>query len=175
MAKKFMAINFMALFAAALVPMIIGFIWYHPKVLGTIWQQQAGVSDDKLKTANMPLMLGLSFVFALLLAMGMNVIAYHDAFVHGALYYVINGASEPPAGSEAAKWLDYYTTNLSATCRTFKHGAAHGFLIAGIFVVLPTIATSAIFERKSWKYILVNAGYWIVTLILMGGIIAAWK
>jgi len=54
--------------------------------------------------------------------------------------------------------------------RTFKHGAFHGIL-TGVFFVLPVLGTNALFERKGWKYILINAVYWTLTLALMGGII----
>jgi hypothetical protein len=54
--------------------------------------------------------------------------------------------------------------------RTFRHGAFHGALL-GIFVILPIIATSAMFERKTFKYIAINAGYWIVCLIIMGALL----
>lgn len=36
--------NFVAIIVAALVPMIIGFIWYHPKVFGNTWMQVAGMT-----------------------------------------------------------------------------------------------------------------------------------
>jgi hypothetical protein len=58
--------------------------------------------------------------------------------------------------------------------RTFKHGAFHG-LMYGLFFVLPVIGTNGLFERKSWKYIFINVGYWTVSLMLMGGIICAWQ
>jgi len=32
-----MEINFLILLAATLAPMVIGFIWYHPKLFGTAW------------------------------------------------------------------------------------------------------------------------------------------
>jgi hypothetical protein len=54
--------------------------------------------------------------------------------------------------------------------RTFKHGALHG-TIFGIAGALPIIGTIALFERKSVKYIFVNAGYWIVTLAVMGSLL----
>ena len=57
--------------------------------------------------------------------------------------------------------------------RTYKHGALHGIL-AGIFVALPIIGTNALFERKRAKYILINSGYWIVTMGIMGAIICGW-
>ena len=57
--------------------------------------------------------------------------------------------------------------------RTFKHGALHG-LLAGIFLVLPIMGTNGLFERKSWKYILINVGYWTVALTIMGAIVCGW-
>lgn len=46
----------------------------------------------------------------------------------------------------------------------------HGTIV-GIFFTLPILATNALFERKSWKYIWINAGYWIICTMLMGGFI----
>ena len=54
--------------------------------------------------------------------------------------------------------------------RTFKHGALHGTM-AGVLIALPIIGTNALFDRKSAKYIFINAGYWIVTLAVMGAIL----
>lgn len=58
--------------------------------------------------------------------------------------------------------------------RSIKHGLIHG-IIAELFFMLPILATNAMFERKSFKYILVNAGYWTVCLGIMGAIVCAWK
>jgi hypothetical protein len=58
--------------------------------------------------------------------------------------------------------------------RTFKHGALHGFF-AGLFIAFPISAINALFEQKSWKYILVTAGYWIISMTIMGAIICGWK
>lgn len=63
--------------------------------------------------------------------------------------------------------------NYGENYRTFKHGALHGAM-TGIFIALPILATQAMFERKSLKYVLINAGYWIITLALMGGIVCQW-
>jgi hypothetical protein len=37
------------------------------------------------------------------------------------------------------------------------------------------IDINAQFEGKSWKYILINAGYFTVCFTIMGGIICAWE
>lgn len=57
---------------------------------------------------------------------------------------------------------------------TFRHGAAHGMMM-GIFVALPIIGINALFEQRNWKYIAIHVGYWLVTMILMSGIISAWR
>ena len=44
----------------------------------------------------------------------------------------------------------------------------------GMFVVLPVLSIIAMFEKKSVKYVAINAGYWVVTLAIMGGIICQW-
>jgi hypothetical protein len=59
---------------------------------------------------NMGLLFFLSFVFAFIIAFEMNVLAVHDAFVQGALFYETKGTMIPAPGSEAALWLGQYMT-----------------------------------------------------------------
>jgi UDP-N-acetylmuramyl pentapeptide phosphotransferase/UDP-N-acetylglucosamine-1-phosphate transferase len=60
--------NFLILLAAALIPMVMGFIWYNPKTLGNAWMKAADVTEEKMKGANMALIFGLSFVFSIMLS-----------------------------------------------------------------------------------------------------------
>jgi hypothetical protein len=53
-------------------------------------------------------------------------------------------------------------------------GATAGFL-AGFGWVTLAIATIGLFERRSWKYILINGGYMTVSFVIMGLIIGAWR
>lgn len=53
-------------------------------------------------------------------------------------------------------------------------GALWGFL-AGFGWVATFVGTHYLFERKSFKLFLINAGYSVVALTVMGVIIAAWK
>lgn len=171
---KTMEINFLALFVAALVPMALGFVWYHPKVFGNAWMKAAGMTDDKMKGGNMALIFGLSLLFSLMLSFELNILAVHDAFVGGATYYATNGTMQPEPGSELAKWVEYYNTNLATSNHNFKHGMFHGIMLS-LMIVLPVFATNALFERKGFKYVLVNAGYWLVCIAIIGGIVAAWR
>jgi hypothetical protein len=53
-------------------------------------------------------------------------------------------------------------------------GALWGFL-AGFGWVATFVGTHYLFERKSFKLFIINAGYSIVALTVMGVILAAWK
>jgi hypothetical protein len=66
-----------------------------------------------------------------------------------------------------------FMSDYGADFRTFKHGALHGFM-SGLFFALPVIAINGLFEHKSWKYIFIHAGYWIVSLTIMGAIVCGW-
>lgn len=55
---------------------------------------------------------------------------------------------------------------------SFGHGAFHGAFIAIIFVI-PIAIINGLFEQKTWTNMLLNAGYWILTLAIMGGILDA--
>jgi hypothetical protein len=57
---------------------------------------------------------------------------------------------------------------------TAAWGASAGFL-AGFGWVALSIATIALFERRSWKYVLINGGYMTISFVVMGLIIGAWR
>jgi len=154
--------NILAIVGAALVPLVLGFIWYNPKVFGNAWMQAADMNEEKMKGANMGVIFGVSIFLSLLLAVATITMTIHQTHV-GSIFQ----GDTSPEGLEAMK---SFLTAYGDRFRTFGHGALHG-TIAGIFIVLPVLGTNALFERKGFKYILVNVGYWTVTLALMGGII----
>ncbi len=166
-----MHVNFIIILVAALVPMVLGFVWYNPKVFGTVWMNAAGITEDKMKGANMALIFGLSFFLSFLLAMSLQFMVIHQWGMYSIL------ANEPgitDPTSEVSRMVADFMAKYGSNFRTFKHGALHGTL-AGIMIALPILGTNAMFERKGFKYIAVNCGYWIVCLALMGGIICAFS
>lgn len=162
-----MEFNFLAVLVAALSSFVVGFIWYNPKVFGTIWMKEAGMTEEQSKQGNMLKIFGLTFVYSLMLAFIMPTIVIHQM---GAMS-MIGGLSfvESAKPSFAAFMADY-----GDAFRTFKHGALHG-CFTGIFIALPVIAINGLFEQKSWKYMAIQAGYWIVIMTIMGSIICGWK
>lgn len=55
-----------------------------------------------------------------------------------------------------------------------QEGTFYGFL-AGFGWVAMAIGVNALYERKSWKYIFINGGFWVVVYTLMGLILGVWK
>jgi hypothetical protein len=53
-------------------------------------------------------------------------------------------------------------------------GATAGFL-AGFGWVAMAIFIIGLFERRSLKYMLINAGYMVVSFVIMGVILGAWR
>ena len=82
-----------------------------------------------------------------------------------------SGASE--LTGQALEDFKNFIASYGENYRSFKHGALHGAM-TGVFLGLPILATQAVFERKSFKYVAINVGYWILTIALMGGIVCQW-
>ena len=158
-------INPFAVFVAALSSLIVGFLWYNPKVFGTIWMRESGLTEERLKTGNMAIIFLLALLFAFMLALALPILVVHQTSVMS----LVNGDVTTALPSYHNFMEDY-----GDSFRTFKHGALHGF-ISGVFIATPILSITALFERKSVKYVLVNSGYWIVTLCVMGSIISGWR
>jgi hypothetical protein len=160
-----MELNFIAIIVAALVPLVLGFIWYNPKFLGTVWMRESGMTEEKMKGGNMAVIFGVSLLLSILLAFFTQFLVIHQM---GALGMV---GGDPTI---ALPSYDAFMSDYGNAFRTFKHGALHG-LMAGIFFVFPIMAINGMFERKSWKLTFINTGYWTVCLIIMGGIVCRWQ
>jgi len=131
-------IDWLSLILAMFVPLAMGFIYYHKALFGKAWMASIGMTEEKQKEANMPVIMIVSLVLSFFIAFFM--------------LHFCNGAGQ------------------EGEFDTFKHGAFHGAFIAIIFVI-PITIIDGLFEQKSWKSMLINAGYWILTLAIMGGIL----
>ncbi len=148
------------LLVSALIPLLIGFVYYHPKVFGNFWMRVAEVSEDKLKTGNFVGILIMTYVLGFLISALMMSMVIHQMHVFSLF------AELPDKDTLGADFLAKYGTLF----RTFKHGAFHGVLTAVLFVT-PIIGINAMFERRGFKYIMVHSGFWIISFALMGGLI----
>jgi hypothetical protein len=127
--------NIWAVIAAAVSAFLIGGLWYSPALFGKAWQREAGISDEKLKTANMPMIFSLSLVLSLI-----------AAFV-----FALFLGPRPPMAL----------------------GLGAGFS-AGLCWVGASFGINYLFERRSLKLFLINAGYHTVQFTVIGLILALW-
>lgn len=144
---QLMEINWIAVALSALVPMIVGFVYYHPQVLGGSWMRANGFTPESIGNGPKPILYLVALGFSFLLSM-----------------FVCVNVTGP--GQDVAPDGHSYVT--------FGHGALHGVIIS-LLVVLPILGTMSIFERRGWGWVFTNWGYWLCTLVIMGGILSAWR
>jgi len=160
--------DFLPFFLAALIPMVVGFIYYSPPIAGNAWMKTNGFVKEDLEGGNMALILLLCYVFALMLTYPVWQLVVHQSGVMGVL------AMEEGfgvAGSDVQNYYENFISLYGEHHRSFGHGALHGGFVGGLFVALPIIAINALFERRGWKYISIHVVYWMITLALMGGVL----
>jgi Protein of unknown function (DUF1761) len=117
-----------------------------------------------------------------------------SAFVIGGLWYspVLLGAAwkrangfaaDPPAAGAKGFSIAFVLSLvmafnlamfLNAPGTTLSFGAMAGFL-AGAGWVAAGIGIVALFENRSWKYVVINGGYLTVALTVMGAILGGWR
>lgn len=56
--------------------------------------------------------------------------------------------------------------------QTFVHGGFHGLLTA-VFYAIPAMVIHYLYQKKSFKLILIDGGYLILFFALMGGVLGA--
>jgi len=122
-------VSWIAVVAAAVVHIILGYVWYMPMVFGKRWEAASGQS---LSTgAPPPMTIAYMVIAALLAALGMGLWFAGGSVVNGAISGVL-------------VWL---------------------------YFVAPVTAAGVFFEKKSWMWWGITAGYWLVGLAIMGVIV----
>ena len=130
-------INPLAVVIAAIVPMVLGFVWYGP-LFGSTWMAARGITREQMGQVNVGQAYGLTTVLAIVTAVAMAM--------------VLSAAS---------------TQDLTT-------GVTLG-AIMGVGLVATALVTNGIFEERSWTLVMLNAGYQVVSLILMGAVLGIWR
>ncbi len=143
-------INILALIVAALVPNIVGALYFGP-IFGSTWLKSFGMTKEDMKGRNEAVIYGTALLLAFIIAFFLN--------------FVLQGMHKN-IGADG---------NLIATSfNTFKHGAFHAFFLCFGFVI-PAIVSLGLFHKAKAMNILLNAGFWLICFTIMGGIIDVWK
>src|SRR3989344_2216031 len=129
-------VTFLPILAAGVANVILGFIWYNPKVFGTVWMQAANLSPERMEAGKkkMPVMAFVGFLAAMVVAYVMN----HFGIAWGVYDWI--------GGVELGIW-------------------------SWVGFVAPIMLGSILWEGKSFKYYAINAGYWLVSFVVMAVIL----
>lgn len=132
------SINFWSVLVAGIAAMVVGFIWYMPKVMGGMWMKAIGKTEDMIKTEWKPTMFFWTFLLALLTA---YILAHFIQLV---------GADSLADAMAVAFW-------------------------AWLGFVITVVAMNAMYEKRSAQLVIVNAGYQLVTMLIMSVILFSWQ
>jgi len=154
------------IFVAALIPFLLGALWYGP-LFGKSWMKVNDFTEEYLKKGNMAIIFGVSYLFCVMFSFMMSSFAIHQTSIYGLMMPEVS-----EAGSIIQADISDFMNKYGNRHRTFSHGAVHGLFLA-IFIALPMIGVNALFERRSWKYIMIHWGYWAVSSMLIGGLLCA--
>ena len=138
-------LNYLAIVVAAAASTIIGMIWYGP-LFGKQWKALMGFTDESVKTMTMTPTKAIigGCIASLVMA---YVLAHSLGFVVLAAEYL--GLSDVSSGLQAGfwNWLGF---------------------------VAPVTLGAVLWEGRPWRIWFLNAGYWLVSLLAMGLILALW-
>ena len=160
-----MSSTFYLYFIVAIVPMIVGYIYSTPKVLGTVWMKTNNFTDEYLKEANMAVVFGVSYLFSLIATFLLSRFVIHQSALFSLFVPEIM-----TSGSEAQATFNTIMETYGDAHRSFKQGLCHGIFISIMFL-FPITGINALFERRGWKYIFIHTGYWFISLSIMGGLL----
>lgn len=139
--------NWAAFAAAVVAQMGIGYIWFHPKVMGAMWAKALGISIEEMKPKNPGMVYGLTTLYTLLFT----------------LFLLLNVTG--PGQDVAPDGHSYHT---------FQHGIGHAILLTTL-VIIPVLGSPALYEGKKKEWMIVQTGYWLLRLIVAAGIISMWR
>src|ERR1041385_9117545 len=109
--------NLLLAAGTAFIPLLMGFIWYHPKVFGKAWMVGAGVTEADAKKMNMPLVFGLTYVLSFIISVKFNLMTVHQFSLLSFLQPEMN-FTNPPGFDEA---LRTFAPLAEHKFRTFRH------------------------------------------------------
>jgi len=121
-----------AVVASGFAAVLIGMIWYHPKVFGGVWMRLSGITPEMQERGKrrMPLMGFFGFLAAMLVAYVMSYISAAWGFYN---------------------WV----------------GAVQLGIWLWLGFVAPILLGQVLWEQKPFRVYLINALYWLVTLLVM--------
>ncbi len=158
-----MNLNYTAFFLISFLPLLLGIFWYHPNSPISKW---SGV-----KFANPLTMSWLKIVLLFVLSFAL-VFGYINLVIHQMGFYELFFTDIMRGSEEAKQVVAAFLEKYGDKHRHFGHGIFHGLINAFAFA-LPFVTAHTILDDRSVKYWAHHFSFWLVTSMLIGGLIAA--
>jgi hypothetical protein len=156
--------NWLLLFLTSLIPIILAYVWFKPKVYNLIFKDlNQSLFSFRYTPSNIILLFVLGFMYSITLSYQV----IHQLHIQSLL---MNEVGFLKGEGNAYKDLIYIFELYGKNFRSFKHGAFHG-LLNSIFIVLPILVYSKYTSASSWRSVIFQWMFWMICGVLMGGII----
>jgi len=156
-----MNLNYTAFFLISFIPLLIGFLWYRPGSSMTKWADIQGLTF-RMTWYKILLMLVLSFTL---------VYGYINLIIHQMGFYELFFTDIMQGNETSKRVVEEFLAQYGQKHRHFGHGIFHGAINAFVFA-LPFICFHALLDNKNRKYVAVHFGYWLITSMIIGGLIS---
>ncbi len=139
-------INYWAVLVAAIVNMALGFIWYGP-LFGKYWIRLMGITPEQMEKGKVEMKKKMWRIYGMTFvgSLLMSYVLVHSIIFAGS-YLGVAGIS---AGLMCGFW-------------------------SWLGFIFPVTLSSVFFEGKSWRLFILNNGYYLTVLLVMGAILASW-
>lgn len=158
-----MNLNYTAFFLISFVPLLIAVLWYHPKIPLVKWAKLEEISPLYKQSF-------IKWIFLFLLSLTI-VYGYMNLIIHQMGFYELFFTDIMQGSEEAKQITQEFLSVYGDKHRHFGHGVFHGVINAFVFAG-PFIGIHAIIENKSKRYFIFNFTYWLLTSMLIGGLIS---
>jgi len=158
--------NWLIIPIAALLPLILGYIWYHPNVLGTKLAQINGVQAVKNRSIGKMVLI---YLLSILLAYILTLMSVHQSAIFQLFFMDPELAF---ANSKYNAFINEFMATYGDRHRSFGHGLVHG-AEAGLMLGLVFLGITTLLQNKPFKPVWIHLVFWILCCSLMAGLTCA--
>jgi hypothetical protein len=136
-------VNYWVLLVGIIINVVLGALWYGPMMFQKPWMRMSGFTHDSMKH-NQKVSMGTAYA---LMTLGSIIMAYTlwHVIAFGSAYTHMTGVS---SGLQGAFW-------------------------SWLGFIAPATLGTVLWEGKPWKLWMINSGYYLVALLLVGALFGA--
>lgn len=157
-----MELNYTAFFLISFIPLLVGWAWYGSR--------SPVVKVFRINANTKPSISVVKLVLLYVLSLGF-VYGYMNMIIHQLGFYELF-FTDIMLGKEGAQDIvSDFLARHGNKHRHFGHGLLHGVINAFLFA-LPIVVAFSIIENKHFKYLAYHFLYWLITSMIIGGLIS---